>query len=189
MELKKIIIVLSITIAIAIAIMFGASYAWYAYKNAETNISGGTIKETPTIIFSQTEYISLKQTLPIKDNDRYNYANKNSFTITIDKNLEDYEKGIEISLININMADELKIANYKYELLQNNIKVANGDFSNIGSNKSLIIMPMTKLSPATYPTTYSYELLIWLSDDESNQNTLMNKGFSAKISINSAIKK
>ena len=86
MELKKIIIVLSITIAIAITIMFGASYAWYDYKHGETNISEGIIKKTPTIIFSQTEYISLKQTLPIKDNDRYNNANKNNFTINIDKN-------------------------------------------------------------------------------------------------------
>ena len=166
MEFKKIIIILSITIAIAIGIMFGASYAWYAYKNAETNINGSTIKETPNVIFSQTEYISSNQTIPIKDSDRYNYANKNSFTITIDKNLEEYEKGIEISLININMAEELKNANYKYELLQNNI-----------------------LNPSTYPTTYSYELLIWLSDDDSNQNALMNKEFSAKININSAIKK
>lgn len=189
MGLKKIIIVLSITIAIAIGIMFGTSYAWYSYKNAETNISGGTIKETPTVIFLQTEFISSKQTLPIKDSDRYNYANKNSFTITLDKELEDYEKGIEISLVNIAMAEELKIANYKYELLQNNITVANGDFSNVGSNKSLLIMPMTILKPVNYPATYSYELLIWLSDDESNQNQLMNKGFNAKININSAIKK
>ena len=189
MEFKKIIIVLSITIAIAIGIMFGASYAWYAYKNAETNISGGTIKETPTVIFSQTEYIDSKQIIPIKDNDRYNYANKNSFTITLDKKLKNYETGIEVSLVNINMADELKSTNYKYELLQNNKSIATGNFSNIGSNKSLTILPMTKYTPASYPATYTYELLIWLSDDETNQNQLMNKGFSAKININSAIKK
>ena len=48
MEFKKIIIVLSITIAICIGILFGSSYAWYAYKNAEANIEGSTIKEIPT---------------------------------------------------------------------------------------------------------------------------------------------
>lgn len=189
MEFKKTIIIISITIAIAIGIMFGASYAWYAYKNAETNISGRTIKETPTVIFSQTEYISSKQIIPINDEDRFNYANKNSFTITLNQNLENYETGIEISLININMAESLKTANYKYELLQNNISIASGNFSSIGSNRTMTIMPMTKLTPTTFPATYSYELLIWLSDDETNQNLLMNKGFSAKININSAIKK
>ena len=189
MEFKKTIIILSITLTIAIGIMFGASYAWYAYKNAETNINGSTIKEKPAVIFLQTEYISSKQVIPIKDNDRYNYASKNSFTITLDKNLEKYETGVEISLTNITMADELKNPNYKYELLQNSDVIASGDFSNIGTNKTLIIMPMTKLTPIIYPVTYSYELLIWLSDDDSNQNILMNKGFSAKININSAIKK
>ena len=53
MEFKKITIILGITIAISIGILFGSSYAWYAYKNAESNVSGSTIKETPTTIFAQ----------------------------------------------------------------------------------------------------------------------------------------
>ena len=189
MEFKKVIIVLSITITVAIGIMFGASYAWYAYKTAKTNISGGTIKEAPTIIFSQTEYLYLNQILPIKDEDRYNYASKNSFTVTLDEKLENYETGIEISLVNIAIAEELKNQNYKYELLQNNMPIASGNFSSLGTNRTLTIMPMTKLTAKTYPTTYAYELLIWLKEDNGNQNALMNKTFSAKININSAIKR
>ena len=53
----------------------------------------------------------------------------------------------------------------------------------------MIIMPMTVLDPISYPETYSYELYIWLSDDGTDQNALMNKAFSAKISVNSATKK
>ena len=48
---------------------------------------------------------------------------------------------------------------------------------------------MTKMNIDTYPTTYNYELYIWLSDDNTNQNELMNKLFRAKININSATKK
>ena len=48
---------------------------------------------------------------------------------------------------------------------------------------------MTVLSPTSYPQNYNYELYIWLSDDGTNQNNLMNKGFSAKVSVNSATKK
>lgn len=189
MEFKKIIVILLITITIIIGIMFGVSYGWYAYSNAESKISGTTIKEVPTVIFAQTEYISSSQTMPIYDNDRYNYANKNSFTITINENLKDYQIGIEISLINISMASELKIPNYKYELIQDGVVVSKGDFSSLGQATTLTLLPTTLVNPNTYPQTYTYELLIWLSDDGTNQNNLMNKGFSAKVNVNSALKK
>ena len=189
MEFKKLLIILGITIALGIGILFGTSYAYYAYKNAESSIGGSTIKETPTTIFSQTEYLYFKEIMPILDEDRYNYANKNSFSITIGENLKDYEVGLEISLKDIIMSNELKIANYKYELLQNGITISNGNFSNIGTNNNVILMPMTKMNIDDYPTTYNYELYIWLSDDSTNQNELMNKSFRAKINVNSATKK
>ncbi len=189
MEFKKIIIILGITTVVSVCLIFGTSYAWYAYSNAEANIEAKTKEEVPTVIFSQTEYLFFKETMPIKDEDRYNYGNKNSFSITIGENLVDYQVGIEISLKDVLMSNELKIANYKYELLQNGSVVASGNFSNIGNSKTLALTPMTELHPTSYPETYNYELYIWLSDDGSDQNNLMNKGFSAKINVNSATKK
>lgn len=189
MEFKKIVIILSITTVVAIGVLFGGSYAWYAYTNAETEINSRTKEEKPTVIFSQTEYLFAKETLPILDEDRYNYGNKNSFTITVGENLRDYQTGIEISLKDIAMSNELKIANYKYELLQNGVTIASGDFSNVGNAKELSLLPMTVLTPTSYPAVYNYELYIWLSDDGSNQNELMNKAFRAKVSVNSATKK
>ncbi len=127
--------------------------------------------------------------MPIKDEDRFNYANKNSFNITVGENLKNYEVAIEISLKDVAMANELKIPNYKYELLQDGKLVSSGNFSNIGNANTLKIMPMTKITNVTYPQTYTYELYIWLSDDGTDQNNLMNRGFSAKVNVNSAIKK
>ena len=189
MEPKKMITVLAITITILFAIIIGSSYAWYAYANAETNVSGKTTDINPTIVFTQTDEVNFKTIMPINDDDRYVYAGRNSFTITIDENLKDYSKGIEIALNNIKMSDELKITNYKYELLENNISISSGNFSNIGNNNKIILKPMSELNVVTYPTTYNYDLLIWLSEDGTNQNDLMNKSFSAKININSAIKR
>ncbi len=189
MKPKQIMIILSITVAVFIGIIFGSSYAWYAYSNAESKIKGSTIKETPTVIFSQTEYLSTKNIMPILDEDRYNYGNKNSFTITLGENLKGYDTGIEISLKEITMDNELRIANYKYELLQDGIIVESGNFSNPNITTSLVVMPMTKLVPTAYPKTYTYELYIWLSDDGTDQNALMNKSFSAKINVNNATKK
>lgn len=183
------IILLSVTVSIMFGVLLGASYAWYAYSNAESNIKSSTIKKAPMIVFSQTEYITATQNTPIYDEDRYKYANKNSFTVTLGEDLNEYETGIEIFLNQIRISDELKIKNYKYELLQNNKIVSSGDFSNIENQTSIKLLPMNILEPSEYPYTYIYELYIWLSEDETNQNHLMNKNFGAKIDINSATKK
>ena len=87
------------------------------------------------------------------------------------------------------MSEELKIENYKYELLEDGILIANGNFSDIGNITTLALQPMTLMQPKEYPKTYTYELYIWLSEDQTNQNELMNKVFSARININSAVKK
>lgn len=183
------IILLSITVSIMFGISLGISYAWYAYSNAETSIKVATKKDAPTIQFMQTEYIESTQNMPIYDEDRYKYANKNSFTVTLGENLINYETGLQIILNNIEIANELKIQNYKYELLENKKIISNGDFSTIGDKTSIELLPMTVMIPNNYPYTYVYELYIWLSEDETNQNQLMNKTFSAKIDINSAVKK
>ena len=182
-------IVFLITIILIMSMMFGVSYAWYAYSNAETNIVGTTLKEKPTVIFTETEYIKESINMPIKDEDRYNYANKSSFNITLNENLIKYETAIQISLIDIHIAEELKNINYKYELTENNRTVSTGDFSLVGEDNKLEILPTKILSPEEYPETYKYNLYIWLTDDNTNQNHLMSKKFSAKINVNSMVKK
>jgi len=189
MEFKKLLLVISITIIIMMWFMFGISYGWYAYQNAETNIESTTLKDIPTVIFTQTEYIYATQTMPIEDTDRYNYAYKNSFSVSLGENLKNYETGIEISLKDIYMAEELKNDNYKYELVEDGKTISSGNFTNIENETVLLLKPMTLLQPSKYPQSYIYELYIWLSDDGTNQNALMNKSFSAKINVNSAVKK
>ena len=189
MEFKKMIILLSITVSIMFGVLLGISYGWYAYENAESRVTGSTLKEAPTVLFSQTEYITSTQNMPIYDEDKYKYANKNSFTVTLGENLKNYETGLEIILNDINIEKELKIENYKYELTQNNKTISSGNFSEIGDKTSIKLLPMTILKPDTYPYTYVYELYIWLSEDETDQNGLMNKQFGARVDINSAVKK
>ena len=189
MEFKKLIIVLSITIIIMVGIMCGISYGWYAYANAETRVAGTTVKDIPTVIFTQTDHIFSANRPPIYDKDRYNYAYKNSFLITIGENLKNYQTGIEISLKDIMMSNELKIANYKYELQEDGKTISTGNFKDIGTNNTLNLKPMSIISPNKYPQTYTYDFYVWLSEDDTNQNNLMNKAFSAKINVTSAVKK
>ena len=188
MSNKKTIIIMILAVSFVAAIVIGATYAWYSYENASIAINGTTIKEAPAVIFSQTEFIKDSEIVPIQDKDRYNYATKNSFLVTMGTNLSKYEVNIQISLKNINISEELKTSNYKYELLCDDNIIASSDFSNLSTDK-IDLIPMTLLKPETYPHTYKYELLIWLSDNGENQNDLMNKSFSAQISVISAVKK
>ena len=189
MEFKKLLLVLSITMTITVCIMFGVTYGWYEYSSARAAIKASTIKEVPTVIFTSNENLYINRIMPIYDEDRYTYGEKNTFTVTVGENLKDYETGIEVSLTNLRIADELKITDYKYELLQDGVVVSSGDFSKVGMSTNMNIMPMTKLSPVYFPQTYTYELYIWLSENDTNQNNLMNKVFNAKLNVNSAIKK
>ena len=189
MKFNNMIIILSITISIMFGVLLGISYGWYAYSNAESNISANTIKNAPTIVFSQTEYIESSLNMPIYDEDKYTHANKNSFTVTLGENLIEYETGLEIALSNIDISDKLKIKNYKYEFLQNKKVISSGDFSNLGEQNVIKLLPMTIMKPEKYPYTYVYELYIWLSEDGTDQNDLMNQKFKAKIDISSAVKK
>lgn len=189
MGLKRLVLVFCITIFVFTFSIFGASYAWYAYSNAETTLFGSTIKEAPTVIFAQTDSIISSINTPIYDFDRYDFSNINSFNVTFGDNLKDYESAISIELYDINMSPELKISNYKYELLENEKVISSGDFSNIGNDTSIVLMPNKIVSIEKYPTTYVYDLFIWLSEDGSDQNHLMNKTFGAKIRVNSAVKK
>lgn len=189
MELKRLVLVFCITIFVFTFSIFGASYAWYAYSNAETTLFGSTIKEAPTVIFAQTDTITSSINTPIYDFDKYNFANINSFNVTFGENLSEYDSAISIELYDINMSPELKTANYKYELLENEVIVASGDFSNIGNVNSIILMPNKIINIDKYPTTYVYDLFIWLSEDGTDQNYLMNKTFGAKVRVNSAVKK
>ncbi|MBQ9853583.1 MAG: hypothetical protein IJO57_00935 [Bacilli bacterium] len=189
MGLKRLVLVFCITIFVFTFSIFGASYAWYAYSNAETTLFGSTIKEAPTVIFAQTDSIISSINTPIYDFDRYDFSNINSFNVTFGDNLKDYESAISIELYDINMSPELKISNYKYELLENEKVISSGDFSNIGNDTSIVLMPNKIVSIEKYPTTYVYDLFIWLSEDGSDQNHLMNKTFGAKVRVNSAVKK
>ena len=189
MELKRLVLVFWITIFVFTFSIFGASYAWYAYSNAETTLFGSTIKEAPTVIFAQTDTITSSINTPIYDFDRYDFSNINSFNVTFGENLKDYESAISIELYDINMSPELKISNYKYELLENEKVISSGDFSNIGNNTSIVLMPNKIINIDKYPTTYVYDLFIWLSEDGTDQNYLMNKSFGAKVRVNSAVKK
>lgn len=188
MKFGKLILILSLSLFVIFGLMLGISYGWYQYENAESNVDATTIEEIPNVYFDQTEFVKNTVNYPIKDDDIYKFGQANSFDITLSNKLVDYQVGYEISLEDIVIDDELKINSYKYLLLEDDKVIIKGSFSELNENK-LILKPMNMIVENVLPKTYNYKLYIWLSDDDTNQNNLMRKKFSAKITVSSAVKK
>lgn len=188
MNTKKNYIILSLAILAIGFGLVGITFAWYSYSNAESRVNASSLREKPTVVFSQTEYIESSAIMPIKDEDRYNYGTKNSFIVNILENLKKYDIALQINLVDISMSSELKMNDFKYELLENGVIVSSGNFSNLDSD-TIEILPNKTLNVLNYPYAYNYELIIWLSENNGDQNNVMNKNFKARVNVISAVKK
>ena len=122
--------------------------------------------------------ISLDNAIPILDSMSDTDASINNFDINLGS--MDVNTTFNIKIIDIVIADELKNANFKYQLLKDNAIMATGNFSDIGSDVEKIIYTQN-ITSGTESSTSSWILKVWLSDDGADQNSLMNKSFSGKV--------
>lgn len=178
LDYKKLVTIFSLTVLVITIIMIGASYAWYVANNKTKIVIESLGEEAMKISFEETDIISLDNAVPINDSISDLGASFNNFNINLGK--MNINTSLSIKIIDIAIANELKISNFKYQLLKDSVVMATGDFSSIGSDVEKIIYTQNILS-GTENTTNSWTLKIWLSDDENNQNNLMNKSFSGKI--------
>ncbi len=182
------ILILSITITVIVIGAFGVSYGYYAYTSANTLFNVSTIKSLPTVTYAQSSNLNETVGIPINENNYATNASKSQFTITYGSNLSGYDVAIKISLTNITIDSALKNSYFRYKLVRGGTVIASGNFSSVGS--SLVLKGAEKKSITTYPTVENYILYIYLADSGSEQNAMMGKKFSAKISVDTvAVKK
>ena len=173
MKFKKFIFVLVITSILAVAGMWGTSYAYYVSTNGTNfNVTTANVDTSLTVVFSQSEYMNMKTGVPISASDVDNYASKSVFTILPNNTLlNGYQVAVNISLINIKIDDALKVS----DVLKN-------DSLSLGSLS-------TSANTFNASKTYTCTLRVWLQDSGSSQNNLMNKSFSGLVKVGTAIKK
>lgn len=182
------ILILSITITVIVIGAFGVSYGYYAYTSANTLFNVSTIKSLPTVTYAQSSNLNETVGIPINENNYATNASKSQFTITYGSNLSGYDVAIKISLTNITIDSALKNSYFRYKLVRGGTVIASGNFSSVGS--SLVLKSAEKKSITTYPTVENYILYIYLADSGSEQNAMMGKKFSAKITVDTvAVKK
>ena len=182
------ILILSITITVIVIGAFGVSYGYYAYTSANTLFNVSTIKSLPTVTYAQSSNLNETVGIPINENSYATNASKSQFTITYGSNLSGYDVAIKISLTNITIDSALKNSYFRYKLVRGGTVIASGNFSSVGS--SLVLKGAEKKSITSYPTVENYILYIYLADSGSEQNAMMGKKFSAKITVDTvAVKK
>ena len=200
MKFKKFIFVLVITSILAVAGMWGTSYAYYVSTNGTNfNVTTANVDTSLTVVFSQSEYMNMKTGVPISASDVDNYASKSVFTILPNNTLlNGYQVAVNISLININIDDALKVSDFKYKLTCSDGSTTTNLGSGTGASFTSDVLKNDSLSLGSLSTsantfnaskTYTCTLRVWLQDSGSSQNNLMNKSFSGLVKVGTAIKK
>ena len=200
MKFKKFIFVLVITSILAVAGMWGTSYAYYVSTNGTNfNVTTANVDTSLTVVFSQSEYMNMKTGVPISASDVDNYASKSVFTILPNNTLlNGYQVAVNISLINIKIDDALKVSDFKYKLTCSDGSTTTNLGSGTGASFTSDVLKNDSLSLGSLSTsantfnaskTYTCTLRVWLQDSGSSQNNLMNKSFSELVKVGTAIKK
>lgn len=200
MKFKKFIFVLVITSILAVAGMWGTSYAYYVSTNGTNfNVTTANVDTSLTVVFSQSEYMNMKTGVPISAYDVDNYASKSVFTILPNNTLlNGYQVAVNISLINIKIDDALKVSDFKYKLTCSDGSTTTNLGSGTGASFTSDVLKNDSLSLGSLSTsantfnaskTYTCTLRVWLQDSGSSQNNLMNKSFSGLVKVGTAIKK
>lgn len=180
MDFKKTLLVILTFVTCMFALMLASSYAWYAYTNGSTTFDVVTNNEDINVTYTTGMYIDTKTALPITKEEIDDYSEKNKFSI--DLNNEDLVGKIlvDISLINIKIDDHLRDKNFKYDLLYNGTSVNTGNFFNLEENN---IKLGTNITLDTISNN-DFELRLYILDDGTDQNDLMNRTFQGTISVN-----
>jgi len=177
-------IITGITIAIVI-LSLTTSYAWYTFSGGATDFESITSDVDLNVIYAQSQIITTTTSIPINDKDIDKYADSNIFTVSSPTDLYDYQILLTISLTNIKIDDELITEDFKYQLLQDDQVIKSGTGKDF-TNNTLVLKDNIEINPVK---TYTFKLVIWLSDTGLNQNDLMNKTFQATIQTDSVAKK
>ena len=179
---KRKISILITSIVVVILLIVGVSYSYFSNikKSDSRTVNAGNLRITYSD--ENMNSVNLSNIAPIRDTDIKAKANKLEFEVTNTGNNKAY---VDIYLSDIVLARELASLEFKWALYSGEEKVYNGNFRNILNNKQLL-MNNTELNKNE---SKIYQLYIWISENDLNQNSIMNKTFSAKILINGNQKK
>lgn len=182
---RNLVLYLSIAVLL-ISVGFSVSYAYlYATVTGNDDVNDMVIRAgNVEVNFNTTSYInsSSGKILLIPDADRATKALKSTFTVNV-VGTSTLDARYDIYLTDFTISSNLKNGDLKYELLKNGVTVGQiSDFSTATSGEDFKLN--SAVQSITNGSTDNYELRIWLSMSDANQNNLLTGSqFSGKLKV------
>lgn len=179
MKYKKLLFVIIIIIGVMFSLMLATSYAWYSFSAGSTTFNAVTSDKDVDVRFIKGEYINNTLAVPISNSEIDQYSDKHQFIVRTKNNKENNQILLKISLVDIEIDTNLRDEYFYVDLYYQGEKVSTvtGDQLSISGAKTKLL----KTVELEDDVDNNFEVRVYLLDNGSEQNTLMNKSFSAKI--------
>ena len=179
MKYKKLLFTILVIILVMLTLMLATSYAWYSFNTGSTTFNAVTNNSDVSIDFVKGDYINNNAAIPISSSEIDEYSDKYQFIVKTTNNPKDNDILLNVSLVDISIDNPLRVSDFKVELYYQGSLI-----STVTGNQLMISGATTKLlSTVTLNNNIdnNFEVRVYLLDNGSDQSSLMNLNFSAKI--------
>lgn len=178
---KKTIIAVLFVLTIIVAAL-GSTYAYFTatITGNDTASRIRTYSGKLALDFQTSQYINNLSGELIQDSQRATQADQSIFSV-YHLASSTADASYTLTLSDISISDNLKSADFKWELVKNGTVINSGNFANIGTSTTMTITPANQT--LTLGNTDNYVFRLWLSETQADQSSLYDGTFSAKISI------
>lgn len=177
MSLKRILGIFSVYSIVIFVVVLVGSYAWYSFEKGSTTFDAVTGNKDIIVSYNSGKYINTSSAIPVNSSAE---AEKNNFTVNVrDELAGKYDILVDVSLVDIEIDNELKNSNFKYSLLKDGVEIANGNFSNVSSS----VLVLAKNVEINSYYSNSFELRIWIQNNGGDQSSMSGKTFKGTVSV------
>ena len=166
-------------VALLIVLVIGTgTYAWLTWSSPNTTKLTVKIGNIADVIFDNGKEINTTSLAPVFT---YDQGEKTSFSIVKRSTATSANIDYTITLNITSIAAELKVASFKYVLLNGNQVVRQGDFSSASSGGAISLS-----SSRLTDTRADFTFYIYIDGNTENNANMMNKEFKATINVSAS---
>ena len=166
-------------VALLIVLVIGTgTYAWLTWSSPNTTKLTVKIGNIADVIFDNGKEINTTSLAPVFT---YDQGEKTSFSIVKRSTAASTNIDYTITLNITSIAAELKVASFKYVLLNGNQVVRQGNFSSASSGDAISLSSNTLTD-----TRADFTFYIYIDGNTENNANMMNKEFKATINVSAS---
>lgn len=166
-------------VALLIVLVIGTgTYAWLTWSSPNTTKLTVKIGNIADVIFDNGKEINTTSLAPVFT---YDQGEKTSFSIVKRSTAASTNIDYTITLNITSIAAELKVASFKYVLLNGNQVVRQGNFSSASSGDAISLNSSTLTD-----TRADFTFYIYIDGNTENNANMMNKEFKATINVSAS---